>query len=50
MFGPAVAYVVAIFAMLFAALSALTLITTIDHLDTPAVEDVRETFPEKVAV
>ena len=50
MFGPAVAYVVAIFGMLFAALSALTLITVIEHLDTPEVQDVRETFHEKVAV
>lgn len=35
MFGVAAAYLVAISAMLFAALSALALISTVKHLDPP---------------
>jgi hypothetical protein len=47
MSGLAAAYVVAISAMLFAAISALTLIYTVEHLDAPETSspayDVRET-------
>jgi hypothetical protein len=48
MSGLAATYAVAIFAMLFAAASALTLICTVEHLDSPetsapAAHDVRET-------
>jgi hypothetical protein len=47
MFGIAAAYVIAIFAMLFAATSALTLIYAVEHLDAPETpapsHDVRET-------
>ena len=47
MAGIAAAYVAAISGMLFAAISALTLIYTVDHLDVPetpsAAHDVRET-------
>jgi hypothetical protein len=46
MSGLAATYAVAIFAMLFAATSALTLIYTVDHLDAPEAPapslDVRE--------
>lgn len=47
MSGIAAAYVVAMFAMLFAAISALTLIYTVEHLDAPEppspAHHVRET-------
>lgn len=49
MVGPAAAYVVAIAAMLFTGISALTLIYTVNHLDPPDVrsspEHVRENVP-----
>jgi hypothetical protein len=45
-------YLVAIGAMLFSALSALTLNYSVDHLDLPGAspEHVPEQFMEKVAV
>jgi hypothetical protein len=47
MSGLAATYAVAIFAMFFAAISALALFYTVDHLDAPetpsAAHDVRET-------
>jgi hypothetical protein len=47
MSGIAAAYVVAIFAMLFAGTSALTLVYTVEHLDAPETpsptHDIRET-------
>jgi len=47
MFGVIAAYVAAVFAMLFAGISALTLIYTVEHLDAPEASpeshDVRET-------
>ena len=46
MFGPAAAYLVAISAMLFSGLSALTLIYTVKHLDSPQVPRRRRSFPE----
>jgi hypothetical protein len=51
MVAPVAAYVVAFGAMLFAGLSALTLITVVKHLDPPehaAEPPVR--IPEKIAV
>ena len=48
MFGPAAAYLVSISAMLFAGISALTLIYTVKQLDPPDVrpspEDAAETM------
>ena len=50
MFGAAAAYFVAVFAMLFAAASALTLFFAIDHLDPPAAPTPPEHAAEKIAV
>jgi len=46
----AAAYVVAVFAMLFAAASALTLFYAIDHLDAPPAPAPPEHVIEKIAV
>lgn len=43
------AYVVAIFAMLFSAASALTLIRAVKHLDPPEVRVTQEEAQKKVA-
>jgi hypothetical protein len=50
MFGPATAYVVAIFALLFCGLSALTLIHTVNHFDPPEGRELPEQVQDKVAV
>jgi prenyltransferase beta subunit len=52
MFGAAAAYLVAISAMLFCALSALTLIHTVKHLDPPEAPPSAKQVPvhEQVAV
>jgi prenyltransferase beta subunit len=44
------AYVVAISAMVFCAISALTLINTVGHLDSPDARELPETVRHKVAV
>ena len=51
MVAPIAAYVVAIGTMLFAGLSALTLITVVKHLDPPERAAAPPTrVPEKIAV
>ena len=51
MTGPLAAYLVAVGAMLFAALSALTLITVVKHLDPPGrANEPAVRVPEKIAV
>ena len=51
MTGYLAAYVVAVGAMLFAALSALTLITVVKHLDPPeGANEPCGRVPEKIAV
>jgi hypothetical protein len=49
MLGPAAAYVVAVSAMLFSAISALTLIYTVKHLDQPEVRPTPAHGHENVA-
>jgi hypothetical protein len=52
MFGPLAAYLVAFSAMLFAGISALTLIATVRRLDPPGVatvEQVDQAAPETLA-
>jgi hypothetical protein len=48
MFGPPSAYVVAISAMVFSALSALTLIYTVRHLDGPEIPPSPKEVSEKL--
>jgi hypothetical protein len=50
MFESAAAYVVAISAMLFSGISAVTLIRTVKHFDPPNVRTLPEEVPEKLAV
>lgn len=51
MVAPVAAYVVAIGTMLFAGLSALTLITVVKHLDPPECATAPPVWvPEKIAV
>jgi len=51
MTGYLAAYVVAVGAMLFAAVSAVTLITVVKHFDPPEhVDAPHEQIPEKIAV
>jgi hypothetical protein len=50
MLEPVAAYVVAFSAMLFAGISALTLIYTVNHLDGPDVRSSPEDVVYKVAV
>jgi hypothetical protein len=50
MFESAAAYVVAISAMLFSGISALTLIHTVKHFDPPDVRTLPEEVPEALAV
>ena len=47
MMGPIAAYIVAVSAMLFAALSALTLIATVNRLDPPDVRVPAGEAPRK---
>jgi hypothetical protein len=44
------AYVVAISAMVFCAISALTLINTVRHLDSPEARELPETVRQQAAV
>jgi hypothetical protein len=48
MFGPAAAYLVAISAILFSGISALTLIYTVNHFDPPGVRSLPENAPEQL--
>ena len=48
--GPAAAYLVAFLAMLFAGISALTLIYAVNHFDRPDVRSSPGELPEKVTV
>jgi hypothetical protein len=48
MFGPAAAYVVAISAILFSGISALTLIYTVNRFDPPEVGSLQENAPERL--
>ena len=50
MFGAYATYVVAISAMVFCAISALTLINTVRHLDSSEARELPETVHEKVAL
>ncbi len=50
MSGTASAYLMAFSAMLFAGISALTLIHTVNHFDLPDERSSPEELPEKVAV
>ena len=50
MLGVVAPYLVAVSAMLFAGLSALTLIYTVNHFDPPAAELPQTRVDERVAV
>ena len=49
MFGPAAAYAVAFSAMLFAGISAITLIFAVNHLDPPQVQSSPTEVAETIA-